>query len=101
MDIFSTLQNFINIPAALVGVVAVLALQYFLPSPSPDKPFGLVPGSLGSRLIPMVNPVVACIVCLVLEWDQHFTAGDVVKGILSGWASEWFMRVYYKSVKGI
>jgi hypothetical protein len=52
MDFFQTLQNFINIPAALVGVAAVLGAMYFLPSPTPEKPFGLIPGSLGSRLIP-------------------------------------------------
>jgi hypothetical protein len=101
MDFFQTLQNFINIPAALVGVAAVLGVMYFLPSPTPDRPFGLIPGSLGSRLIPLVNPVVACVVCIVLEWDDKFTSGDIVKGVLSGWASEWFMRLYYKSIKGI
>jgi hypothetical protein len=45
--------------------------------------------------------VVAGVVCVLLEWDGKLNSGDIVKGILSGWASEWFMRLYYKSIKGI
>jgi hypothetical protein len=99
-DFYQTLQNFINVPAALVGVAAVLAVQWLLPSPGPDKSLKTIPGNIGSRLLPAVAPVTAAVVCVVLEWDGKFTSGDVVKGILSGWGSDWILRFYYKSVKG-
>lgn len=117
MDILTLLLQYINLPAAFVGVVAVLTVKYFLPTPvpagttpPPTRSFQTVAGSLGTRLLPLVGPVSATVACIAIEWfvphaelagKTGIVPNDVVRGILSGWASDFFLRVYYKSIAGV
>lgn len=110
MDIIALLMQYINLPAALAGAAVTLAVMYLCPGPADAKWFELKPGSWESRLIPAIAPVTAIVVCMLLEWNllhpelgnaKGIVPNDVVRGILSGWGSEFILRIYFKTVAGV
>jgi hypothetical protein len=109
IDILNVLLQYISMQAALVGVIAVQLYKYMVPSPTGGKNFQTIPGKIYDRLLPFVGPLAAMLACLALEWRiVHPEIGasglvpqDIVKGLLSGLASEFFLRIYYKTLMGI
>lgn len=100
VDVFQLLMTMVNIQAALVGVVATQVWNFFVPGTT-DSPFSTTGGGWRARVAPAIGPVFATIACVALEWDGAFSAFDVTRGILSGFASEFMLRIYYKTIKGI
>lgn len=96
-NIFNLFGRYMSIPAVIVGVGAILATQYLAPSSDPNKSLSTVPGTLVDRLLPFVGPLVATIVCVIIEWDRVLTPNDIVRGINSGIGSEFVLRIYFKS----
>lgn len=101
IEIWTLLSQIINIPAALAGAAVTLAVMYLLPAPEGSKWFEVKAGTWYGRLVPFVAPVVAITLCTVTEWDGRYSANDVVRGILSGWGSEFILRFYFKSVVAV
>jgi hypothetical protein len=110
VDIITLLLQYINLPAALAGVAVTLAVMYLGPGPENAKWFELKPGTLLARLVPAIAPATAIVVCIVLEWNlphpelgnvKGIVPNDVVRGILSGWGSEFILRIYFKTVAGV
>jgi hypothetical protein len=110
MDIITLLLQYINLPAALAGAAVTLGVMYMLPAADNAKWFEIKPGTWYGRLVPAIAPVVAVIVCIILEWNvphaelngkTGIVANDVVRGILSGWGSEFILRIYFKTVAGV
>lgn len=110
MDILAVLMQYINPQATLVGVAAVLAFKYFSPGPiEGERSLDTIPGKIWDRLIPFVGPSAAIVATIGLEWYQvhpeigkrGIVAQDIVRGILSGFASDFALRIYYKTIKGI
>jgi hypothetical protein len=100
-DVIGILLGFVNLQAALLGVAASQAFAYILPAKEGGDTFSTQAGTVGARLQPFVAPFVACVATFFLEWDKAFTAPDAVRGFLSGFASEYFLRVYYKTIRGL
>ncbi len=100
MDIIQILLSLVNLKAALIGVAATQAYCYFVPSPA-DGVFATTGGGWRARLVPLVAPLFAVAACVILEWDGKYSPDDVVRGILSGFASEVMLRFYYKSIRGL
>jgi hypothetical protein len=101
MDIITLLMQYINLPAALAGAAVTLAVMYFSPGMADAKWFEIKPGTWYARIVPAIAPTVAIIVCVVMEWDGKISPNDVVRGILSGWGSEFILRIYFKTVAGV
>jgi hypothetical protein len=106
-DFVSILFGMVNMKAAMIGVIAAQVWAYFCPSKNladgtpATGTFFTIGGGWMARLIPIIAPVVACAVTIALEWDKNFIADDAARGVLSGFASEWMLRVYYKTIKGL
>jgi len=101
MDIIAILLQHINVSASLAGAAVTLAVMYLLPGLKEARWFEIKPGTWYARLVPAIAPAVAILVCVVMEWDGTFSARDVVRGILSGWGSDFILRIYFKTVVGV
>ena len=109
-DIVGVLMQYVNLQAALMGVIAVQAYKYLVPSPVPgEKSLQTIPGHIWDRILPFVAPITALIVCMILEWNvihpgdtvPRVTSQDVVRGLLSGLGSDFMLRIYYKTFVGL
>ncbi len=100
-DVVTLLLGFVNIQAALLGVAATQMVSYILPSREGDGKFSTRAGYWGSRLLPFVAPVVACGATVMLEWDGRWASTDAVRGVLSGFMSEFLLRTWYKTIRGM
>ena len=67
MDIVTLLMQTINVPAALVGAAVTLAIMYFSPGTENAKWFEIKPGTWYARIVPVIAPTVAIVVCVVME----------------------------------
>ena len=109
-DLIGALFQFVNLQASLLGVIAVQVYKYLSPSPPPgERSMETVKGSIWDRILPFVAPITALLVCLLLEWGlthppdnvARITAQDIVRGLLSGLASDFMLRIYYKTIVGL
>lgn len=110
MDIITVMLQVINIPATLCGVAAVQLFKFFTPGPlDGERSLETMPGKIWDRLLPFVAPVTAIAATIGMEWyTVHPEIGragiipaDIVRGLLSGLASDYALRIYYKTIKGI
>lgn len=101
--------QYMSIPAVIVGVGAILLVQYLAPAPEGATKFATTPGNWVSRLLPLIGPCIAMVVCIAIEWYvPHAELGgksglipnDYVRGINSGIGSEFLLRVYFKTFAG-
>ena len=97
----AVLGQFINIPAALVGVGVIFGLQKLVPGPVGAADTATMPGAWYTRLLPFAGPLAAFIACALLEWDKTYSAADFVRGFNSGLGSEFILKIYFKTWKGI
>jgi hypothetical protein len=102
-DFVTILFQLVNMKAAMLGVAAAQAWAYFTPAQDGEHPdpFSTKGGGWRARAIPVISPVIAIVATIVLEWDNSFIPDDAARGLISGFASEWMLRVYYKTVKGL
>jgi hypothetical protein len=100
LDVIQMLMTMVNLKAAMIGVAAAQAWNFFTPSTA-DNPFATAGGGWRARVAPIVSPIVASIACVALEWDRTLLSDDIARGILSGFASEFMLRIWYKTIKGI
>ena len=110
VDIVQIFMGLINVQAALVGMAAIQFWKWLTPGPvEGERTLETRPGTLMDRLVPFVGPLAAFVANIALEWwmvhPEIGKAGivpqDVVRGVLSGIASDFIWRIYYKTVKGI
>lgn len=101
-DVIGLLGTMVNVQAAMIGVVAVQVWNYIAPgAASPEGAFSTKAGGWMARAAPAIAPLFGALACVLLEWDGRIQAYDVSRGILSGFASEFMLRVYYKTIKGL
>lgn len=110
MDIFTVLLQVINVPATLCGVAAVQLFKYLSPGPvEGERSLETMPGKIWDRILPFVSPTVAIAATIGMEWytvhpeigKKGIIPADIVRGLLSGLASDYALRIYYKTIKGI
>jgi len=101
MDLWGMISQYINLPATMAAAGIAWLLQiYVLPSPQGAEPHVTVAGSFWARIQPLFAPIMATGFCLAAEWDKSLSAMDVIRGINSGIASEYLLRVVFKSILG-
>jgi hypothetical protein len=99
IDLWTLVSQFVNLPATIAAAAIAWYAQRMLPSPEGEVN-RTVPGSIGARLIPFVAPFVALVFCLSLERKTGINATTFVRGIISGFAAEYLLRVTFKTVLG-
>jgi hypothetical protein len=101
IDIPKILLSLINLPAVICGIAVLEIVKRLLPTPEGGEPAHTIPGHWGTRLLPFVPIFTASVVTIALEWDGKFAPMDVVRGVISGQATELIYRIYNKTIKGV
>ena len=100
LDVIASLMSMVNLKGAMIGVAAAQAWNYFVPTTADNK-FMTIGGHWMARLSPAVAPTAAMFATIMLEWNEVFLADDAARGILSGLMSEFALRVWYKTLRGV
>ena len=99
-DVIAIVQQYVNVKAVVLAVVATQLLKYLIPSPDDGKATDTIRGHWTTRLLPVVPLVVGAAFCALIERDNAFTAEDIVRGAMSGTLAAWVYRTTKVSIFG-
>jgi hypothetical protein len=97
--LWGTIQQFVNIPATIIAVVLTQGIKWYLPSPTAEKSFTLIPGFWMTRLMPLCPIILGMVGCFLIEWG--FTQPIAVKGVMSGIFAAYLYRTTQVSIFGV
>ena len=99
-EIFTLFGQYMSIPAVIAGAGAIVIVRYLVPSSDSSDKLSVIPGVFITRLLPLLGPLMAILICVAMEWDKKFTVMDFARGINSGIGSEFIFQLYRKTFSG-